>query len=108
MARFKHNDYSQLKLVPVSFQEQILPGTFEYPNGSSCWIHGRQAVKFTGAKRVCGPCPLRPNCLRHPEHTPVRQVVFFTGRTKPAGSATLAKRAFSTDSLAGKTPMGVK
>lgn len=30
MARFKHYDYSQLKLIPVSFQEQILPGTFEY------------------------------------------------------------------------------
>jgi hypothetical protein len=36
-------------------------------------------VKFTGAKRVCGPCPLRAQCLRHPDRTPVRQVVFFTG-----------------------------
>src|SRR3970282_689066 len=30
MARFKPYDYSQMKLIPVSFQEQILPGTFEY------------------------------------------------------------------------------
>jgi transposase len=30
MARFKPYDYSQMKLVPVSFKEQILPGTFEY------------------------------------------------------------------------------
>ena len=30
MARFKHYDYSQMKLVPVSFQAQILAGTFEY------------------------------------------------------------------------------
>lgn len=36
-------------------------------------------MKFTGAKRVCGPCPLRAQCLRHPDRTPVRQVVFFTG-----------------------------
>ena len=30
MARYKHYDYSPMKLVPVSFSEQILPGTFEY------------------------------------------------------------------------------
>ena len=30
MARFKHYDYGQMKLLPVSFQEQILPGTFEH------------------------------------------------------------------------------
>jgi transposase len=56
-------------------------GEFLYQNGSAVVIQGRQAVKFTGAKRVCGPCPLRDQCLRHPERTPVRQVVFFTGKT---------------------------
>jgi transposase len=30
MARYKHYNYSQMKLLPVSFKEQILPGTFEY------------------------------------------------------------------------------
>ena len=30
MARFKHYDYGQMKMLPVSFEEQILPGTFEY------------------------------------------------------------------------------
>ena len=30
MARFKHYDYRQTKMLPVSFEEQILPGTFEY------------------------------------------------------------------------------
>src|SRR5436189_20379 len=29
MARFKPYSYDQLKLVPVSFERQILPGTFE-------------------------------------------------------------------------------
>ena len=29
MARFKNYDYGQMKLLPVSFSEQILPGTFE-------------------------------------------------------------------------------
>jgi len=66
-------------------------GQFLYQNGSSCWIHGREAVKFTGAKRVCGPCPLRAQCLRHPERTPVRQVVFFTRRTKSLAETYTAK-----------------
>jgi transposase len=30
MARYKDYCYSQTKLIPVSFSEQILPGTFEY------------------------------------------------------------------------------
>jgi transposase len=30
MARYKHYDYGQMKLVPVSFEQQILPGTFEH------------------------------------------------------------------------------
>jgi transposase len=30
MARYKHVDYGQMKLVPVSFAHQILPGSFEY------------------------------------------------------------------------------
>jgi hypothetical protein len=30
MARYKHVDYGQMRLVPVSFTQQILPGSFEY------------------------------------------------------------------------------
>jgi transposase len=30
MARFKHYDYRQTKMLPVSFERQILPGTFEH------------------------------------------------------------------------------
>jgi len=30
MARFKPYDYGQMKMLPVSFEQQILPGTFEY------------------------------------------------------------------------------
>ena len=55
---------------------------FLYQNGSAVLIQGREAVKFTGANRVCGPCPLRDQCLRHPQRTPVRQVVFFTGKNR--------------------------
>jgi transposase len=30
MARYKHHDYGQSKLIPVHFDRQVLPGTFEY------------------------------------------------------------------------------
>jgi transposase len=30
MARYKRNDYDQMLLVPVSLQEQLVPGTLEY------------------------------------------------------------------------------
>jgi transposase len=30
MPRFKHYDYSQTKMLPISFDRQILPGSFEY------------------------------------------------------------------------------
>lgn len=30
MARFKHYDYNQQKLIPIDFGAQILPGTFEH------------------------------------------------------------------------------
>lgn len=30
MARYKHYDYDQHQLIPISFAEQILPGSFEY------------------------------------------------------------------------------
>jgi transposase len=35
MARYKHYDYRQSKLLPVSFAEQILPGSFEQ---SLCYL----------------------------------------------------------------------
>jgi hypothetical protein len=55
-------------------------------------------VKFTGAHRVCGPCPIRDQCLRQPERTPVRQVVFFTGKTrKPESPVDRMKRRIDSD-----------
>ena len=73
-------------------------GEFLYQNGSQVVIQGREAVKFTGAKRVCGPCPLRDQCLRHPDRTPVRQVVFFTGRNHhPESHSARMKRKIDSE-----------
>jgi len=81
-------------------------GQFLYQNGSRCMIAGREAVKFTGAKRVCGPCELRSRCLRHPERTPVRQVVFFTGRTHGHAQTYSAKMKKKIDTDQGRYQYG--
>jgi hypothetical protein len=52
-----------------------------YQNGSSCWLKGYEFVKFTGPKMHCMPCTQRDKCLRHPERTPTRCVVFFKDRS---------------------------
>ena len=78
-------------------------GEFLYQNGSACVIQGREAVKFTGAKRVCGPCPLRAQCLRHPDRTPVRQVVFFTAKNhKPESHTVKMKRRLDSEEGRGR------
>lgn len=52
-----------------------------YQNGSNCRHNGLVGVKFQGAQRDCMPCTLRDKCLRTPERTKTRQVVFFRGRS---------------------------
>jgi hypothetical protein len=51
---------------------------------------------------VCGPCALRAQCLKRPEKTPVRQVVFFTGRSSHAPETFTAKMQRKIDSVLGK------
>jgi len=51
-----------------------------YSNGSDCTINGYVAIKFSGAKQDCVPCPLRNECLRTPEKTETRQVSFLQGK----------------------------
>ena len=70
-----------------------------YRNGRHCDIGGFEAVKFTGAKRDCGPCELRAQCLRHPQRTPVRQVAIFLGRLpgRPQTYTARMKRKIDTE-----------
>ena len=81
-------------------------GEFLYQNGSRCRVGGKLAVKFTGAKRVCGPCTLRTQCLRHPQRTPVRQVVFFTGATQDKPETWTAKMKRKIDTEHGRHQYG--
>ena len=68
---FTYDEEAQVCICPA--------GEFLYQNRSKVVIDGREGVKFKGAQRICRPCPLRDHCLRHPDRTAVRQVVFFNG-----------------------------
>jgi transposase len=69
---FIYDEASQTCICPV--------GNKLYRNGRNIQIRGFGFVKFRGAKRDCVPCLDRAKCLRYPERTQTRQVVFFTGR----------------------------
>lgn len=73
-ADFVYDQTSQTCICPA--------GKALYKNGSSCWINGYEAVKFQGPKMYCEPCTQRARCLRYPDRTPTRQVVFFKDRGK--------------------------
>ena len=70
-----------------------------YRNGRNVVINGYAGVKFHGAQRDCRPCALRDRCLKHPERTPARQVVFFQGRAKgkPPTYSALMKHKIDTE-----------
>jgi transposase len=77
-----------------------------YRNGRHCDIGGFEAVKFTGAKRDCGPCEQRPRCLRHPERTPVRQVAIFLGRLPRRAETYSARMKRKIDTERGRHEYG--
>ena len=91
---FIYDEPSQTCICPA--------GNKLYRNGRNIQIRGFGFVKFRGAKRDCVPCPQRTKCLRHPERTLTRQVVFFTGRSLQAPETFTAKMKRKIDSLKGR------
>jgi len=77
-------------------------GRHLYRNGSHITINDHTGVKYTGAKSVCGPCELRHRCLKHPDRTKVRQVVFFNGRTAEGHETFTEKMKRKVDSTQGQ------
>lgn len=77
-----------------------------YRKGRALVINGFVADAFRGTKHACGPCPLRAQCLRTPDTTPVRNVAFFRGRVG-ADSETHADRMRARiDTPAGRAQYG--
>lgn len=72
-----------------------------YRSGRDMVMDGYQVARFKAAKRSCGPCLLRAQCLRHPERTQQRQVAFFTRRATTARRPIEAMRE-KFDSAAGR------
>lgn len=77
-----------------------------YQNGSNCIHNGLIGTKFQGAQRDCVPCGHRDKCLRHPDKTKTRQVMFFRGKadTTQVSYSALMKRAI--DSARGRQLYG--
>ena len=50
------------------------------PQRAHVRVRDHYGVKFRGTKRDCVGCPMRSRCLRNPDKSTVRQVVFFLGR----------------------------
>ena len=62
-----------------------------YRSGQAVVTNGYVEDHFRGAKRDCGPCPLRARCLRTPDRTPTRQVAFFRGKAPDAPASHTAR-----------------
>ncbi|MEO8035523.1 MAG: IS1182 family transposase [Acidobacteriota bacterium] len=73
-----------------------------YRKGRNLVIHGYIGEGFQGAKRDCVPCPHRAQCLRTPETTLTRQVVFFRGRVAPAPESHTTRMKHQIDSPDGR------
>jgi hypothetical protein len=83
------------------------------PAGKRLYRHGRhhdlngfEAIKFTGTKRDCGSCPLRSQCLRHPQSSAVRQVAIFLGRAPGRPETHTARMTRKIDRERGREMIG--
>jgi transposase len=89
--------------VAADFSHCTCPaGERLYRNGTNCNIGGRRAVKFTSAKRDCANCPLRAQCLRHPQRSKVRQVAIFVGAHAQSEETATDRMKQKTDSDKGR------
>ena len=77
-----------------------------YRKGRNLITNGFVAEHFRGTKRDCGPCALRPQCLRTPETTPVRNVAFFRGRVAAAPVTHTALMKARIDASEGRARYG--
>ena len=73
-----------------------------YRSGRHQRPNGYRAMIFKGAQRDCGPCALRTRCLKHPERTQTRQVVFFLGRSPTTLQTSTARMKAKIDTEQGR------
>jgi len=77
-----------------------------YRSGGNRKTNDYVGAHVRGAKRDCGPCPLRAQCLRTPDTTPVRNIAFFHGRSDTAGPTYTARMQARIDAPEGREAYG--
>jgi transposase len=73
-----------------------------YRNGSNIYTKGKHCFRFRGPESACIPCQLRFKCLRNPSGWGVRQVAYFTGRTKGSEATYSQRMKVKIDSEQGR------
>ena len=73
-----------------------------YLKNSNFQIRGYKAISFMGAKRDCGPCSLREQCLKRADQKSPRQVHFFEGRSPEAPETFTQKMKRKIDTWEGR------
>jgi transposase len=101
--RFRPRDFQ----VAEDLSHCICPASKRlYRNGTNCNIGGHRAIKFTGTQRDCQKCPLRAQCLRHPQRSSVRQVAIFVGKHTNAQEKASERMKRKIDSEHGREMIG--
>ena len=77
-ARYQPSD---LAYDPIARTCTCPAGKSLYRKGRDLVVKGFRGSQFRGAKRDCVPCTHRDRCLRTPDTTETRHVIFFEGRT---------------------------
>jgi hypothetical protein len=77
-----------------------------YRNGRNCNKQGRRAIQFSSAQRDCEKCPLRAQCLRHPQRSKRRQVAIFVGKHVSAREKASDRMKRRIDSEHGREMIG--
>jgi len=89
--------------VAADFSHLICPaGKRLYRNGANCNKQGLRAIQFSAAQRDCGKCPLRAQCLRHPQRSKRRQVAIFVGKHATAKEKASDRMKRKIDSERGR------
>ena len=98
---------------PADFTYDAAARTCVCPAGQTLRSAGRDLVtrgfvgdRFRGAPNVCGPCPLRAQCLRTPDRTPIRQVAFFRGKAAGTPETHTDRMKRRLDTPAGRAEYG--
>ena len=73
-----------------------------YRNGGNCNKQGLRAIQFSAAQRDCARCPLRAQCLRHPQRSKRRQVAIFVGKHASAKEKASDRMKRKIDSERGR------